>query len=570
MSLSRARRDRGSPPCPATRVGRRVERPLRARAGARSRSPARVERSRASRSSARQRSSPLRPVPRWSKPSTVKSRMSRGTSSSTSIISTTPAPPGPPERYIRYGVALAAERHARDAQRRRCPASRRCGRAGRAASRSARPSASGQPRQRSFASAGARARARAAAASTAVVIARRRHPRSDCSALSRARREAERLVDAAPPRPSARAVEHDGARARTRPARARRRTRRAAPARPAAAAPTVTCGRNGRASGVVHAGRRERRRHLGLQRAQRAARVVQRHGQHARAARRQQQRRRRAPAPAARAVVEPGQHRRDRRRRPPPAGARGTRASRGSVASRQRPPDRRVGRRVAERRERRDRRRPAGRARRTGAGSQPQQQPAQQVHRDRRRALAHHRAVARAAARCGPRRSPPRSRDAQADHADRLLRACRRRARRSPVIPIPSSAPKRAIAPSASAAATSGDTAPWRSISAAGTSANATLASLEYTTTPPSTYALEPGAVGQPPGHQPAGARLGDRDRPPGQQRRDLLVDRRAVLGEQRVAVARADAAGERVVVAGRRRARTRWRSRSRRAAGRS
>ena len=46
-------------------------------------------------------------------------------------------------------------------------------------------------------------------------------------------------------------------------------------------------------------------------------------------------------------------------------------------------------------------------------------------------------------------------------------------------MPMPSSAPKRAIAPSASAAATSGETAPWRSISSAGTPASAVLASLE-------------------------------------------------------------------------------------------
>ena len=48
-----------------------------------------------------------------------------------------------------------------------------------------------------------------------------------------------------------------------------------------------------------------------------------------------------------------------------------------------------------------------------------------------------------------------------------------------PVMPIPTSAPKRARAPSASAAATSGETAPWRSISSAGTSASAILAALE-------------------------------------------------------------------------------------------
>ena len=61
-----------------------------------------------------------------------------------------------------------------------------------------------------------------------------------------------------------------------------------------------------------------------------------------------------------------------------------------------------------------------------------------------------------------------------------------------PVMPIPKSAPSRDRAPADSAVATSGETAPCASISAAGTPANAVLASLEYTTSPPSTYAEEP------------------------------------------------------------------------------
>ena len=64
-------------------------------------------------------------------------------------------------------------------------------------------------------------------------------------------------------------------------------------------------------------------------------------------------------------------------------------------------------------------------------------------------------------------------------------------------------------------------------------------------------------AFGQPRGHQPAGARLGHGDRPrrrPAQQRRHLLVDRGAVVGEQRVAVAGAHLAGQPLVdVRGRR-----------------
>ncbi len=57
----------------------------------------------------------------------------------------------------------------------------------------------------------------------------------------------------------------------------------------------------------------------------------------------------------------------------------------------------------------------------------------------------------------------------------------------TPVMPTPTAAPNRSAAPSASAAATSGDTAPCRSISAAGTSAKATFAAFEYATTPPRT-----------------------------------------------------------------------------------
>ncbi len=61
-----------------------------------------------------------------------------------------------------------------------------------------------------------------------------------------------------------------------------------------------------------------------------------------------------------------------------------------------------------------------------------------------------------------------------------------------PVMPTPTSAPNRPRAPSARATATSGETAPTRAINDSGTSASATLASFEYTTTPPSTYSDEP------------------------------------------------------------------------------
>ena len=124
--------------------------------------------------------------------------------------------------------------------------------------------------------------------------------------------------------------------------------------------------------------------------------------------------------------------------------------------------------RVAERRQRRPRRR-----RQVERDEEPlssasaiAQQPPQQVHGDGRRALAHHRAVARAAGASRSIRAPPRA-------APRTGRPSRPASPRVPppgpaipVMPIPRSAPKRSIAPSASAAATSGETAPWRSISA--------------------------------------------------------------------------------------------------------
>ena len=54
-----------------------------------------------------------------------------------------------------------------------------------------------------------------------------------------------------------------------------------------------------------------------------------------------------------------------------------------------------------------------------------------------------------------------------------------------PVRPIAVSAANRARAPSASATATSSDTAPWRSIVSGGTPSSADLASFEYATTLP-------------------------------------------------------------------------------------
>ena len=63
----------------------------------------------------------------------------------------------------------------------------------------------------------------------------------------------------------------------------------------------------------------------------------------------------------------------------------------------------------------------------------------------------------------------------------------------TPVMPTPRSAPSRAIAPSASARATSSETAPWASISAGSTPARSVFALFAYATSPPRTYAEAPG-----------------------------------------------------------------------------
>ena len=101
----------------------------------------------------------------------------------------------------------------------------------------------------------------------------------------------------------------------------------------------------------------------------------------------------------------------------------------------------------------------------------------------------------------------------------------------------------RARAPSASAAATSGETAPARAISAGSTPAAPTLASLAYTTSAAEHVGRRArrGRSAAPPAGRPCTTR---RSRPSRrraeQQRGDLLVDRRAVLGEQRARGARA------------------------------
>src|SRR6476646_11956682 len=62
-----------------------------------------------------------------------------------------------------------------------------------------------------------------------------------------------------------------------------------------------------------------------------------------------------------------------------------------------------------------------------------------------------------------------------------------------PVIAIAVSAPNRLSAPAAIASATGSDTAPWVSIRCGSTPSSSLLASFEYDTTPPATYADEPG-----------------------------------------------------------------------------
>ena len=76
-----------------------------------------------------------------------------------------------------------------------------------------------------------------------------------------------------------------------------------------------------------------------------------------------------------------------------------------------------------------------------------------------------------------------------------------------PAIPVTeqaTSAPKRSRAPSAIASATSGETAPWRSISPASTPSSSTLASFEYATTPPLKYSEAPGRSVRRPASSPA------------------------------------------------------------------
>jgi hypothetical protein len=95
--------------------------------------------------------------------------MRRGTSSSTSIISITPAPPGPPDRYIRWWSRRRLN-ETRAIRSGTVPGVAPLWSSGTRSVAQRTPSASGQPRQRSFASAG---EASVSRASTAIVIAAR-------------------------------------------------------------------------------------------------------------------------------------------------------------------------------------------------------------------------------------------------------------------------------------------------------------------------------------------------------------------------------------------------------------
>ena len=201
--------------------------------------------------------------------------------------------------------------------------------------------------------------------------------------------------------------------------------------------------------------------------------------------------------------------------------------------------------------------RPAGRARRTAAPAAsltpgPASPPPVRPDRPRPRSRRRSRCIATVVERS---RTSARRPAAAAPASAARRRARRRRSRRSPtglsavppsgpampVIPTPTSAPKRAIAPSASAAATSGETAPWRSISAASTPASAVLAAFGVDDQAAEHVRRGARALGQPAGQQarrcttrPTAIGAG----PVEQQRRDLLVDRGPVVGEQGVAVA--------------------------------
>ena len=138
------------------------------------------------------------------------------------------------------------------------------------------------------------------------------------------------------------------------------------------------------------------------------------------------------------------------------------------------------------------------------------QRLSQQMHRDRRRALPDVGAVAGQRYAVRVDRSAVGQRHGEADRADRLVLGAaagsgdpgdRDRG-------VGAEPPQRTAA---IASATGSDTAPCSSISAGSTPSSSDFASLEYATTPPATYADEPGrSVSRPPAAR--GARLSGRD----------------------------------------------------------
>ena len=98
------------------------------------------------------------------------------------------------------------------------------------------------------------------------------------------------------------------------------------------------------------------------------------------------------------------------------------------------------------------------------------------------------------------------------------------------------SASNRARAPSAIASATCGETAPCSAIRFAGTPSSSVFAS-SGTRRAAREVRGGAGAIGQPRGEQPAGARLREPDPVPGQKLGHLIVDRLPVAAEHEAAV---------------------------------
>ncbi len=137
-------------------------------------------------------------------------------------------------------------------------------------------------------------------------------------------------------------------------------------------------------------------------------------------------------------------------------------------------------------------------------------------------------------------RPPPGPATEKQTWPDRLVLASRRRGRRCRSRRRRRRRPRRARAPSASASATS-PTPRRRARSAPGRRRPARPSPRwSRRRARRATYSEEPASSVSRAGQQPAGARLGDGDRPAAlaQQRGDLLVDRAAVVGEQRAGVA--------------------------------